>query len=721
MRIRIKLSLMVGIIAALVVTILSVITLNRVGDLQTAVSTDNLRSIAGQTATDIQRRYEEYLEAARTVAQIMGSYAMIDPAERRSRYDDIMYGLVVANTHFVGIYSLWLPNALDDMDDFYAGSQGTDASGQYISWYTRVSGTIECRAYLGYQQVLATLSNKETVENPYVMEVAGKNAYVVNVTAPVVGSDGKVVGIVGINVDMSVFQPVVAAIKPFETGRAILISNNGTIMAHYDPSLVGSNFQQASLATLGADGVRQVLNTISTGQPALFSYGDQYIVSYPFYVGKSTTPLSVLASVPQGTILAQLNQMIQYAAMIAFVCIIFSIIVGFIVAGTIVKPIIAVSSMLKDISEGEGDLTKRITINSKDEIGDMAHYFNLTIDKIKVLIVVIKEQSASLLNIGTELSTNMNETAAAMNQITANIQNINDQVVNQSGSVSTTSSTMKQISDNIGELNEHIENQSSNISQSSSAIEEMIANISSVTRTLVQNVENVKHLASASELGRTSLEEVSTDIQGIAKESEGLLEITAVMENIASQTNLLSMNAAIEAAHAGESGKGFAVVADEIRKLAESSGEQSKTIAEVLKKIKTSIDKIMKSTDAVLERFEAIDSGVKVVSRQEENIRSAMEEQQNGGQQVLDVISRLNDITQRVRNSSAQMRTGSKKIIGESENLGSLTSEVSNGVTEISKGADQVNVAVNQVSTLSSANKDHIDTLVSEISKFKVE
>jgi methyl-accepting chemotaxis protein len=720
MKIRIKLSLMVGIIAALVVAILSVITLSRSGALQTAGATDNLMSIAGQTATDIQRRYEHYLESARTVAQIMGSYAMVDPAERRSRYDDIMYGLVVANTHFVGIYSLWLPNALDDMDDFYA-DPSTNPTGQYISWYTRASGTIEGRTYPDYKQVLANLSNKETVEDPYTMQVAGKTAYVVNVTVPVASADGKVVGVVGVNVDMSVFQPVVAAIKPFETGRAVLVSNDGTVMAHYAPSLIGSNIQQTSIGTLGTDGIRQVMTSISSGKSSLFEYAGEYIVSYPFYVGDSTTALTVLASVPQDTVLAQVSQMSQFAIVIAVVATIVSVLIGFIVAGTIVKPIIAVGSMLKDISEGEGDLTKRITIHSKDEIGDMAHYFNLTIDKIKALIVIIKEQSGSLLNIGTELSTNMNETAAAMNQITANIQNINEQVVNQSGSVSTTSSTMKQISTNIGELNEHIENQSSNISQSSSAIEEMIANIGSVTQTLIQNVENVKHLASASELGRTSLEEVSADIQGIAKESEGLLEITAVMENIASQTNLLSMNAAIEAAHAGESGKGFAVVADEIRKLAESSGEQSKTIAGVLKKIKTSIDKIMKSTDAVLERFEAIDSGVKLVSRQEENIRSAMEEQQNGGQQVLDVIARLNDITQRVRNSSTQMRSGSKKIIGESENLGSLTSEVSNGVTEISKGADQVNVAVNQVSTLSSANKEHIDTLVSEISKFKVE
>ncbi|MDR1399710.1 MAG: methyl-accepting chemotaxis protein [Treponema sp.] len=695
--------------------------LNRSSSIQVETATENMTSVSGQAATDIQRRCEQYLEAVRTVAQIMGSYAMIDPSERRSRYDDIMYGLVVANEHFIGIYSLWLPDALDGMDDFYADPQGTNVSGQYISWYTRVSGDITGRTYPNYQQILANLSNRDTIGNPYTMEIAGKTAYVIDLTTPVVGPDGRVVGVVGVNVNMSVFQPVIAAIKPFDTGRAILLSNDGTVMAHYDPSIVGSNFQQTSLAILGADRVRQILGSISSGRSLLFQSGGQYVVNYPFYVGDSTTALSVLATVPQDTVLAQVNQMSQFALIIAIVTIIVSVIIGFIVAGTIVKPIIVVGSMLKDISEGEGDLTKRITINSKDEIGDMAHYFNLTIDKIKALIVIIKEQSTSLLGIGTELSTNMNETAAAMNQITANIQNINDQVVNQSGSVSTTSSTMKQMTTNIGELNENIENQSSNISQSSSAIEEMIANINSVTQTLVQNVENVKRLASASEVGRTSLVEVSTDIQEIAKESEGLLEITAVMENIASQTNLLSMNAAIEAAHAGESGKGFAVVADEIRKLAESSGEQSKTIAGVLKKIKSSIDKIMKSTDAVLERFEAIDSGVKLVSRQEENIRSAMEEQQNGSQQVLDVISRLNDITQRVRDSSTQMHTGSRKIIGESENLGSLTAEVSNGVTEISKGADQVNVAVNQVSTLSSANKEHIDTLVNEISKFKVE
>jgi methyl-accepting chemotaxis protein len=225
----------------------------------------------------------------------------------------------------------------------------------------------------------------------------------------------------------------------------------------------------------------------------------------------------------------------------------------------------------------------------------------------------------------------------------------------------------------------------------------------------------------ASEVGRSGLQEVAADIQEIARESEGLLEINAVMENIASQTNLLSMNAAIEAAHAGEAGKGFAVVADEIRKLAENSGEQSKTISTVLKKIKDSIDKITRSTDSVLNKFEAIDSGVRTVSDQEENIRNAMEEQGAGSKQILEAIGQLNEITRLVKDSSTRMLEGSQQVIQESKNLDMVTQEITNGMNEMATGADQINVAVNRVNTISGENKGSIDILVKEISKFKVE
>jgi len=205
------------------------------------------------------------------------------------------------------------------------------------------------------------------------------------------------------------------------------------------------------------------------------------------------------------------------------------------------------------------------------------------------------------------------------------------------------------------QLNGNVSEQAAAVTESAAAIEEMVANIQSVTSALTKNAEQVTELQSASAVGHNGINEVVADIRGIAAESESLLGINSVMANIASQTNLLSMNAAIEAAHAGESGRGFAVVADEIRKLAESSSKQSKTISAVLKTIKASIDKITRSAENVLNRFDTIDNGIKTVAEQERGVLNAMEEQKQGSEQVLQAIGQVSDITQRVKNDAQQM------------------------------------------------------------------
>ncbi|MCL2758636.1 MAG: methyl-accepting chemotaxis protein [Treponema sp.] len=437
---------------------------------------------------------------------------------------------------------------------------------------------------------------------------------------------------------------------------------------------------------------------------------DNYDKSFEYLVN---TASSINAS---STTLAQtLLIMIILTLVIAFSATIF---LALFISNMISKPLGRLVHAFETVATG--DLRIKLTDDGKDEIAKASKAYNQTMESFNKMINSIISQTTELSNTGNDLASNMNETAAAINQITANVQSIKTRVINQSASVSETNATMEQVVGNINKLNGHVENQSDNISQASSAIEQMVANTRSVTETLIKNSDNVKTLKDASDVGRTGLSEVASDIQEIARESEGLMEINSVMENIASQTNLLSMNAAIEAAHAGEAGKGFAVVADEIRKLAESSGEQSKTISAVLKKIKGSIDKITRSTENVLANFEAIDTSVRTVAEQEENIRSAMEEQGQGSKQVLDGISNVNEITRQVRSGSHEMLEGAKEVIQESVNLEKATQEITSGMNEMASGADQINVAVHHVNEITIKNREGINVLIQEVSRFKV-
>jgi len=522
---------------------------------------------------------------------------------------------------------------------------------------------------------------------------------------------------------------VVDYISSKQEVQATIFAREGKDFRRLTTSIVDNNGKRVVDTLLDSSGL--AYNPVFYGNDYIGEaniLGKQYLTAYrPLFSDSSSEVIGILfvgveLSSIEESIIQTRNAQITLISIVALIILLVATLSNVLICRImLLKPILTVAGILKDISEGEGDLTKRIKIKNRDEIGALAHYFDLTIEKIKNLVIKIKTESDGLSETGTDLAGNMTETAASMNEISANIHSIKQRIINQSSSVTETNATMEQITVGINKLNGHVEKQTSSIAQSSSAIEQMLANIQSVTQTLIKNSENVDVLTAASEVGRTGLQDVAADIQEIARESEGLLEINAVMENIASQTNLLSMNAAIEAAHAGETGKGFSVVADEIRKLAESSSEQSKTISVVLKKIKSSIDKISQSTDSVLKRFEAIDSSVKIVVEQEENIRNAMEEQGEGSKQVLEAIGLVNETTQMVKNVSLEMLEGAKEVIHEAGNLEKVTQEITGGINEMTTGADHVNESVNHVNELSSRNSEHIGLLIREVSRFKVE
>ncbi|MDR1933121.1 MAG: methyl-accepting chemotaxis protein [Spirochaetales bacterium] len=736
MKLKYRLSVIVIAILVTVVASISFILLNRASAMQMALAKESQQRLAAEQARIIQTRYEGYLRVAQTLANMLADFDAADVGRQRNRFDRLMESVLVSEERLVGLFAVFKPNTIDPgMDAAFAGTPGSTETGQWANWYTKRSGGMEHLVYNNIDAIMTVINGpnarKDIIYDPIPQTIAGKATYVIRMTVPVIHrKTNEVVGRVGVNVNTSYLQPVVDNILGDPNLQDItamtIYTDNGTIIASYDASHVGRLLKDAQTGLFNKE-IDTAQDAVVHGKMVRFSeYAgainkDVEVVLFPFTIGQTGATWSMMMCTEKDVILADINAMTVFTIIIAVIAVVLVAIIIFFVSAGITKPIVNVAHTLKDISEGEGDLTKTVKINSKDEIGDMARYFNATLEKIKNLVIIIKNQAAALFNIGNELASNMTQTAAAVNEITTNIQSIKGRVINQSASVTETNATMEQITLNIDKLGGHVDRQSASVAQSSSAIEEMLANIHSVTQTLIKNADNVKELIDASEVGRTGLQEVSTDIQEIAQESEGLLEINAVMENIASQTNLLSMNAAIEAAHAGEAGKGFAVVADEIRKLAESSGEQSKTISAVLRKIKDCIDKITVSTGSVLNKFEAIDNEVRTVSNQETHIRNAMEEQSTGSRQILEAIGQLNEITQMVKSGSGEMLEGSREVIRESKNLELVTQEITSGMNEMSAGADEINVAINRVNEISGQNKENIDVLVKEVSKFKVE
>ncbi|GHU36908.1 methyl-accepting chemotaxis protein [Spirochaetia bacterium] len=402
------------------------------------------------------------------------------------------------------------------------------------------------------------------------------------------------------------------------------------------------------------------------------------------------------------------------------IAVIFSVILVLILGFAIKKPFARMMGTLKEIA-AEWDVTQRFEIHGNDEVGRLAEFLNLTFEKMKDLLAVIKHMTVSLSRTGIDLSSNVYQTASSVNEIAASIQSMKEQIHNQAEEVQKTGGVMEQIMSQADKLNGHIMEQSKSVSQSSAAIELMIANIHSAAGTLSRNAGNMVSLAEASETGRGDLETVSANIREIAHESEGLLGINAVIQNIASQTNLLSMNAAIEAAHAGEAGKGFAVVADEIRKLAENSAEQSEMVSTVLKKIASSIEMISKSTGIVIKGFETIAADIETVSNQESAVRMAMEEQETGSRSILEEITKLRSITDQVKTASSQIAAEGDEVKRRGLKLEQITAEINSGMNEAATGTELISGVASRVNGISDENKQNIDTLIREIAKFKVE
>ena len=682
------LSLVVAITIILTVTILS--NINR-------ISSRNLQTTTELTMRSINQNIHGAILPALNLTETLA--AMVPQIDSFEEMEEIITAL--------------LPTVSSVFEMYYGTAISRFDGGNFVTatdWAPYVSNPQWDQVKRPWFITSMQNPDKTVITDPYEDSSTGKTCVSMVTT---VKDGGKIIGVAGTDVFLDVLTEIVVNEKITSDGNTFIIDPTGLYLVHKNTSLVMTdNFYEGVGSMLKSDFTSH--RGFSSSNVYVRIDGNTYWAAMPI----SGLGWYIVTTGSTDDLNYDFRRLLLETVIMGIAIALIAIVISLRFSLYLTKPLVRMFGVLKSIASG--DLTQPIEAKGKDEIATMSMLLKETQESIRNLIINIKKESTTLLNIGNDLAGNMDKTAAAMNGITVNIQGIESRINQQNTSVIETNATMDEVVSNINQLNRHIESQGMFVSQASSSIEQMVANTRSVTETLVKNAANVQILTEASGVGRTGLQGVAADIQEISRESEGLLEINSVMANIASQTNLLSMNAAIEAAHAGETGKGFAVVADEIRKLAVNSSVQSKTIGTVLKKIKTSIDKISKSTENVLNGFEAIDSSVRVVSEQEGNIRNAMEEQGAGTMQILEGVSNVKEITKKVQIDSTEMNSKAKDVIQESKNLELTTREITESITKMTSGAEQINASVNHVNEICIQNREKINILANEVARFKV-
>ena len=263
----------------------------------------------------------------------------------------------------------------------------------------------------------------------------------------------------------------------------------------------------------------------------------------------------------------------------------------------------------------------------------------------------------------------------------------------------------KNITDIIYALDGRIENQAAAVCQTSASIEEMMSSIKSVTAILAKNSNSMENLVGASRTGNESIQKIWSIMNEIEKDSDSLMEANKIIQTTAAQTNLLAMNAAIEAAHAGDFGRGFAVVADEIRKLAESSAIQVKTISKSLSGLKKLIQSATDFTQKSQTQFDQIVKMAEEVQNQETVILNAMTEHETGNLQVLEATANINAVTNEIRNSFGDIKTSSAAISRETENLNKEMTGINTNINTIMDNVEDLSSGLRGIITISETNK----------------
>ncbi len=490
---------------------------------------------------------------------------------------------------------------------------------------------------------------------------------------------------------------------------------------------ISTHLKHDASAMWGSGSSFTIVNLTANGALAHTSAGAAIVSDINDVLGKLYTMSSRLSMSVQviddqtATIAKEVHKIESRSALTSLVVIIIligmSVAIALLMSDRLVRMIRQMEASIARMREG--DLTVQFVARSKDELGSLSQDMNEFTSSLRDSILIVQNASAENMRMKDTLTEATAQTSASATQIQTSVSGIDQRMTSLELNLGSTNHAAAAISEAIGDLSRQIEDQATMVEESTASVTQMIASIDNVAKIAERRREATEELLGTVGGGGDKMRAAFEHVRQISESLESVNGIASIIKSISAQTNLLAMNAAIEAAHAGDAGRGFSVVADEIRKLAEASSSNSQEISHILGGVSSSVEDAAVSAELLNSAFFQIDREVRELSNSLREIFGNMAELRSGSSQILEAMETLRRVSTRVRDKSSAISEQSGSIREVAETGKSTGSDVRAGMADIVVGMKEISTAVDDVLAIARRIGKVGEGLNSEITRFR--
>lgn len=668
------------------------------------------------------------MQISRDLAAFAETFRSISKEHRRDVLTEAPRAIFARQKGLHGTWYIFEKNVLDGNDAAFAGKPGHTKSGQFVPYWTQDKdeysmdfATLDAEGAVGTFYTEPQRTNADYLTDVYSFEgLDGETVQAVSFCVPILDR-GKFMGVAGVDYSL---EPIQAFANGLAKGSryAFMVSGDRRIVAHPDSKLVGKKLEEAlpDLARrfdlVARMDRRESLMFIDrselTGKRAL-------TIGEPMKSTGNQPSWYFCVSIPYDEILIPVSAATLRSALLGGLAVILLTLVIIIITTTSLGPLRKLDRALHEAASGDGDLTRRLKAGRSDEIGNVARSFNNFAASIAAMVAGIQSCAAALGSEGAVLASSVRTVDGEVERIRASASLTMELATNQSVEVGTMSSAVGEIMSGIDVLGASIESQAAGIGQSTEALEKIGTSVESMGKSVDFVAEELGRLVRQSDSGRGKIAAATLAASEILRRSQRLIDTNAAIATIAARTNFLAMNAAIEAAHAGEAGAGFMVVADEIRGLSEQSSAQAGKTAAELQGIHAAIEEVVHAQAEVNTSFQSIEGMITRISTLGDELRNEISGHNDESAQVNAALRDINEGTGAIRRAATGMRQATASAQDKMKALSFASSTILELVGEVSQASASIGEAAMDVAASAGRTGTNIETLGREAARFK--